>query len=159
MNLLHLSKRERFYFDVGEAIAMNNTRSLINLETLQVEFHLDKDSYDVTGVEEMDEEILEDSQKYLLVETIGSREAFTVMEEFVQTVKDKQMQQRLTNAINGKKPFAHFNHLVHTTDVRERWFEFKGKAYAEMAKAWIEHHASQELKEKIKALPAVRAAT
>ena len=49
-----------------------------------------------------------------------------------------------------------FNHLVHSTNVREQWFDFKNKTYTEMAKEWIEDNASEELKGRIKALPAVK---
>ncbi len=31
------SKRERFYFEVGEAMSMNNMRCLINMEALEVD--------------------------------------------------------------------------------------------------------------------------
>jgi calcineurin-like phosphoesterase family protein len=78
------------------------------------------------------------------------------MEAFVATVNDKHMRQRLSDALNGRKPFANFNHLVHTTSVREQWFDFKNRTYMEMAKEWIEDNASEGLKEKINLLPAVR---
>jgi hypothetical protein len=156
MNLLHLSKRERFYFDVGEALSMNHSRCFINQETLEVEIHAGEYDFDVTGEEDTAQEALDNPGKFLPVEAVSPREAFTVMADFVETVKDKHMQQRLTDALNGRKPFANFNHLVHTTNVREQWFDFKNRAYTEMAKEWIEENTSQELKEKIKALPAVR---
>lgn len=155
MNLLHLSKRERFYYDVGEALSMNNSRCFINQETLEVEIHAGEYDYEVTGEEDTAEEALNNPDKYFPVEPVSPREAFRVMADFVETVHDKHMQQRLTDALNGRKPFANFNHLVHTTKVREQWFDFKNRAYTEMVKEWIEENVSQELKEKIKALPAV----
>ncbi len=71
------------------------------------------------------------------------------------TIADQVMQQRLIDAINGRKPFANFNHLVHTTSAREQWFDFKNKAYTIMAKQWIKDNGSDLLKKKIKALPTV----
>ena len=156
MNLLHLSKRERFYYDVGEALSMNNMRCFINQETLEVEIHMGEDGYFMEDDEDPAQEALNNPDKYLPVEPVSPREAFRVMADFVETVHDKHMQQRLTDALNGRKPFANFNHLVHTTNVREQWFDFKNGAYTEMAKEWIEENVSQELKAKIKALPAVR---
>lgn len=156
MDLQHLSRRERFYFDVGAALSMKNSRSFINLETLEVEFHAGEYDYLVTGEEDTAQEALDNPDKYFLVEPLSSKEAFRVMADFVETVNDKPMQQRLTDALNGKKPFANFNHLVHTTNVREKWFDYKNRTYTEMAKEWIEDNASEELKEKIKALPAVQ---
>lgn len=156
MNLLHLSKRERFYYDVGEALSMNNGRCFIDQETMEVEIHAGEYDDMVTGMEDTAREALDNPERYLPVEPVSSGEAFSVMAAFVETVKDRQMQQRLTDALNGKKPFANFNHLVHNTNVREQWFDFKNRTYTEMAKQWIEDNASDELKEKIKALPAVR---
>ncbi len=156
MNLMHLSKRERFYYDVGEALSMNNMRCFINQETMEVEINPGEDYYFMEDDEDPVQEALNNPDKYLPVEPVSTREAFSVMADFVETVKDKHLQQRLIDALNGRKPFANFNHLVHTTTVREQWFDFKNNAYTEMAKEWIEENASLELKEKIKALPAVR---
>ncbi|MDB5246987.1 MAG: hypothetical protein JWQ40_1381 [Segetibacter sp.] len=156
MNLLHLSKRERFYYDVGEALAMNNMRCFINQETMEVEINAGEDSYFIDDEDDPAQEALDNPDKYLRIEPVSPREAFRVMADFVETVHDKHMQQRLTDALDGRKPFANFNHLVHSTNVRQQWFDFKNRAYTEMAKEWIEENASRELKEKIKALPAVR---
>ncbi|HEX8459973.1 MAG TPA: UPF0158 family protein [Segetibacter sp.] len=156
MNLLHLSKRERFYVDIGEALSMNNMRCFLNSETLEVEVNPGEDSYFIDDDDDPAQEALDNPEKYVPIEPVSPREAFRVMENFVGTIKDKHMRQRLTDALNGRKPFANFNHLVHTTVVREDWFDFKNRAYAEMAKEWIEDNASENLKEKIKALPAVR---
>jgi len=155
MNLLHLSKRERFYYDVGEALSMNSMRCFINQETMEVEIHAGEYDYDVTGEGDTAQEALDNPDKYLPVESVSTREAFRVMEDFVEAVHDKHMKQRLTDALNGRKPFANFNHLVHTTNVRQQWFDFENRAYTEMAKEWIEENANPQLKEKIKALPAV----
>jgi hypothetical protein len=108
---------------------------------MEVEFNAGEYDFMVTGMEDT------------ATEPVSSREAFKVMAAFVKTVKDKYMQQRLADALNSKKPSANFNHLVHSTNVREQWFDFKNRTYTEMAKEWIEYNASDELKEKIKALP------
>ena len=63
---------------------------------------------------------------------------------------------RLVDALIGRKSFANFNDLVHTTEVREQWFDFKGRNYMEMAKVWIERNVSLGLHERIQARPAVR---
>ncbi len=154
MNLTKLSKQERFYFDVGEAMSMNNLRSYINIETMEVEMYPSEDHF-FDDEEDLAVEAENNPAKFIPVETVSSREAFKVMEDFVDTVADQVMQQRLIDAINGRKPFANFNHLVHTTSAREQWFDFKNKAYTIMAKQWIKDNGSDLLKKKIKALPTV----
>ena len=77
------------------------------------------------------------------------------MEAFVETVKDKGLQRRLVQALERKKPFSNFKSIIDNSSVRQDWFEFRDKAYAEIAKDWLEDNASDELKEKIKSLPSV----
>ena len=154
MDLTKLSKQERFYFDVGEAMSMNNMRSFVNIETMEVEMCPSEDHF-FDDEEDNAEDAESNPDKFIPVETASSREAFKVMEDFVDTIADPLMQQRLTDAINGRKPFANFNHLVHTSSVREQWFDFKNKAYIVMAKQWIVENTGDSLKKKIKALPAV----
>lgn len=154
MNLLQLSKREKFYFYVGEALSINNTRCFINQETSEVEIHPGENYYSFDE-EDPAQDALNNPDKYRPVEQVLPSQAFKVMAGFAQTVKDKQMKRRLTGALNGRKPFANFNHLVHSTNVREQRFSFKNKSYTEMAKEWIDENANQKLKEKLKALPAL----
>lgn len=125
MNLLQLSKRERFYFDVGEALSMNNNRCFIDRETMKVETYAGEDDYMLSDEEDSAQEALDNTERYLPVELVSSREAFSVVADFVETVDDPDMQQRLADALNGRKPFANFNHLVHTTKVREQWLTLK----------------------------------
>ena len=94
----------------------------------------------------------------MVIEPVTSHKAFEIMENFVDTVGDVYLRQRLTDALKGSKPFANFNRLVHNTEVREEWFDFKNRAYMEMAKEWIVDAADEKLKQKIKALPTVRLA-
>ncbi len=63
MNLLQLSKRERFYFDVGEALSMNNSRCFIDQETLKVEIHAGEYDYMVTGEEDTAQEALDNPDR------------------------------------------------------------------------------------------------
>lgn len=134
MNLSQLSKRERFYFDVGEALSTNNSRCFIDQQTLEMKIHPGEDGYTITDEEDSAKEALDNPDKYLPIEPVSSHAAFRVMSAFTEAVENRNMQQRLSDALNGRKPFANFNHLVHTTNVRELWFDLKNKAYTEMAK-------------------------
>ena len=107
MDLTKLSKQERFYFDVGEAMSMNNMRSFVNIETMEVEMCPSEDHF-FDDEEDNAEDAESNPDKFIPVETASSREAFKVMEDFVDTIADLLMQQRLTDAINGRKPFANF---------------------------------------------------
>jgi hypothetical protein len=70
----------------------------------------------------------------LRIERVDPHEAFSVMVDFVETLNDSDMQDRLSDALNGRKPFAHFNRLVHTTTIREQWLNFTDRTYTEKLK-------------------------
>ena len=150
-----LSKRERFYFDVGEAMSMNNMRCFINMETLQVDIHVGEDAYGFDETECTFTEALKNPNKFLPLEAVPKHESFRIMENFIDTVKDKSLQAKLINGLGRKRPFANFKYIIDNSLLRQHWFDFRDDAYTQIAKEWIEENADEELKEKIKELPDV----
>ena len=52
--------------------------------------------------------------------------SFRIMKEFIETVEEKKLKERLLLAIQVQKPFAHFkSEIDNSGSERERWFEFK----------------------------------
>ncbi|MDQ6764044.1 MAG: hypothetical protein M3015_15650, partial [Bacteroidota bacterium] len=80
-----LSKKERFYFDVGEAMAMNNTRCFINRETLQVDIHAGGDAFFLDEEEDTATAALTNPGKFLPLEAVSPHDSFRVMENFIDT--------------------------------------------------------------------------
>jgi hypothetical protein len=80
-----------------------------------------------------DEELWEEDLKeiednwddYVEFEAMESRDAFIVMNDFIDTVEDQDFQERLTQAINRRKPFRNFMDLIDSGDYRQKWFDFK----------------------------------
>jgi phage pi2 protein 07 len=70
---------------------------------------------------------------YIEIEAMNSTESFRVMEAFTKTVKDKWIASRLLEALEGKKPFAHFNHCIHNMPDQHKkaWFSFKQERMVE----------------------------
>ena len=150
-----LSKRDKFYREVGEAMSMGDSRCFINNETLKVDIHASEEYFDSNDMEDSAEEATNNPEKFLLLKPISSRDAFETMEAFINTVKNKYLQNRLMQAIDQKKPFANFKKIIDNSIERQNWFDFRDKAYAEIAKEWLEDNASNELLQKIGALPIV----
>jgi hypothetical protein len=59
------------------------------------------------------------------------------MADFVNQLKKGIEADKLAQAVNGHKPFANFNHLIHNSKYREDWFAFRQKA---MEKYVIENY-------------------
>ncbi|MDD3321161.1 MAG: UPF0158 family protein [Paludibacter sp.] len=56
---------------------------------------------------------------------LESRESFRIMEDFTMQLKDTTFKNKLINVLNNRKPFANFNRIIHNSDFRQEWFDFK----------------------------------
>lgn len=68
---------------------------------------------------------------------IGSSEGYRIMEAFTERVKDEKLQNRLFRALDNRKPFANFNNIIHNSEKRQDWFDFKQR--------WLENKVSIEM--------------
>ncbi|MEO6638115.1 MAG: UPF0158 family protein [Ginsengibacter sp.] len=148
-----LSKRDRFYYEVGEAMAMNNMRCFIKTDTLEVEIHAGEDAFFLEEEEDTAKDALNNPAKFLPLEAVSPHESFKIMEGYIDTVKDTRLQAVLIQALERKRPFANFKNIVDNSPLRQQWFDYHDDAYTQLAKEWIEENAGKELKEKIKGLP------
>jgi hypothetical protein len=108
----------------------------INPETLEVE-EIPKGMVDGFSdfsinpeIEDEDDEdeqkfLHEDWETYITVEPRESHESFEIMEKFVEEVNDKTLKNKLINALNNRKPFAHYKDIVESSNYRKEWFAFK----------------------------------
>lgn len=149
------SEKDRFYNSVGEAMSMNDFRSFINIETLEVDTHASEDYFSWGDEEDSAQEAIENPDKFLPIENIHSSVGFRVMEDFIETVNNTGLQKQLVEALRRKRPFANFKHLIDNSSERQNWFDFRDDAYAAIAKQWLEDNAGEALLEKIKGLPSV----
>jgi hypothetical protein len=112
--------------------------SFLNPETLEIEdVPKDLDNHEeyelMTG--ENYEDMFEHSawDKCVIVEPPESSESFKIMEHFIDEVDDDEFRDRLINALNMRRPFAHFKQIVETSPLRQAWFDFKQKQLEMMA--------------------------
>ena len=79
--------------------------------------------------EEDDEQkfLHEDWESSISVEPRESHESFKIMEKFVDEVNDKNLKNKLVNALNNRRPFANFKNIVESSNYRNEWFAFKQK--------------------------------
>ena len=90
--------------------------------------------------EELDE-LDENWDDYFTFEPMSSRESFFVMADFVDTVEDQILQNRLVNALNRRKPFRNFKwEIDNSGEYRQKWFDFKEQRQIEAVKAQIDRY-------------------
>jgi hypothetical protein len=84
---------------------------------------------------------------YLRIEPVSSREQYRWMERYIPMVEDKELQTKLTRAIDGKGAFRRFKDvLMSYGPERERWFAFRSERLRIFMEAWLNAHALNPVK-------------
>jgi hypothetical protein len=79
---------------------------------------------------------------YLRIDPVSSREQYRWMERYIPMVEDPELQQKLTQAIDGKGAFRRFKDvLMSYGPERERWFSFRSERLRIFMEAWLSAHA------------------
>jgi len=106
-----------------------------DLETGKTIFisELDPEAGEVTP-----DDIDENPDRYLCIETPSPSEAYEWMVEFVERLDDEKLQEKLWIALDGKGAFRRFKDvLLDHPDRREAWFEFEDKKINAAIEEWV----------------------
>ncbi len=106
-------------------------RCFIHKKTKELKFIPDFDSFDFMD-EEMwkdETEFLEsDHEDYWELERMESGDSFNMMSDFIATVDDDTLRNKLAQTLQKSKPFRNFKFVIDNSgDYRKRWFEFKDR--------------------------------
>jgi cobalamin biosynthesis Mg chelatase CobN len=116
----------------------------VNLETMEIKTIIDTiQHYDVDteAWEEDINEVEENFDKYFQFERMDSRESYQVMEDFVETVQDTRLRDKLELGLSLSKPFRNFKDIIDDeNEYRKSWFEFRDARYIEFVIGQIERH-------------------
>ena len=74
---------------------------------------------------------------YVRIEPMNSSQSFAVMESFADQLKADGFEKKLIAALNRPKPFRNFNYLIHESDFRQEWFDFRQERNVEWVKEQI----------------------
>ncbi|HBH22219.1 MAG TPA: hypothetical protein DDY13_02230 [Cytophagales bacterium] len=104
-------------------------RCFYNLKSCEINTILNFDSW--IGVDEGPsgeqlKEIDENWDDYFVFPGFESYESFQIMADFAAEINDKGLQNKLVNALKGRKPFQNFKWQIDNTGgFRQQWFDFK----------------------------------
>lgn len=102
----------------------------LNKKTFEFEPILDWDEMNEPGFWEKEARKIEKKWKdYIIITKMESREAFQVMENFIDEVNDPRLKEDLIKILNRKSPFANFKMEVESSSHRQQWFDFRTKSY------------------------------
>jgi hypothetical protein len=115
-------------------------KCFIHKETFELVLFPEEDPDEEEWREDI-EKLDKEPDNYLEIGNMSSEDSFRLMEEFVQSVEDFDIQSRLMQAIQGHKPFANFKHQIHQAGAfRQRWFDFKKMKLIE----WVQNQLESE---------------
>ncbi|MEO1481474.1 MAG: UPF0158 family protein [Myxococcota bacterium] len=83
-------------------------------------------------------EVRQQIDSYAAVETIASRIQYQWLDEFIKSVDEEDLRERMEAAINGKGAFRRFKDILLTLpEERRRWFEFRDHKMRERIMEWV----------------------
>ena len=83
--------------------------------------------------------------EYFAFHAMESHESFQVMEDFIETIEDKNVRETFENIIQRKKPFQQFKYLLYDYPaLRERWFLYKDERYRKFVHEQLVDYESGE---------------
>lgn len=127
------SKRMKLSAEVIHKIAQEleaGMKVYLNRKTLEFEPVLDWDDISDTDFWEKEARKIERKWKdHIIITKMESREAFQVMENFIDEVDDPRLKEDLIKILNRRSPFANFKMEVESSSHRQQWFDFRTRCY------------------------------
>lgn len=104
----------------------------------------DKDIDDADDWQEdsirMAEELVEDPTEFISLPEKEEINEYGMMEDFVFSLKDKNNQKILFDAIEGRGAFRRFKDNVYFLGIELDWFAYRDEQYKKVAREWCENN-------------------
>jgi hypothetical protein len=108
-------------------------------QTGEIVEYMPNDDYAPEEQEATIERIDSEPGRYLKIERVPSREKFSWMEKFIETVGDPRLASRLAGALGGARPFRRFKDTLQGPEL-ERWYAFERGLVRRYVVEWLETH-------------------
>lgn len=100
------------------------------------------------AVQEADQIEAGHGSRFIRVPQADSHEGYRDMEDFICTVENQRLQDRLGRAISGRGAFRYFKDvLLDDPRERERWFKFKDERVRQRVLEWLESEGIEPIEE------------
>jgi hypothetical protein len=119
-------------------------RCFIHSNSKEVKFIPDYDKHPDMDSDVFDadtKEIENNFGDYIEIKGMDSHESFRVMADFVETVDNEKLREKLIQALDRSKPFRNFKFTIDNSGpYRDKWFKFKDKKLIE----WVESQMQEK---------------
>jgi hypothetical protein len=112
--------------------------SYLDLETGEV-VSVMREIMDSDEIDEIERRVNLEPERYRIIPSIDSSEAYDDMVKFIDTVEDRHLAELLSVAICGRGAFRRFKDVLLSYPVeRERWFEFQSDLMVRRVEEWLQ---------------------
>lgn len=134
--------------DIAEAIANGSPgiEYYLDLETGEIVWLADDIVVEEDrGIREAIEAGIE--ERFVDIPYVHSHEGYRDMKDFIDTLVDDSLREKLYIAIDGRGAFRRFKDvLLSYPEEREKWFEFSSSRNLQRAKAWLEERGIEAIR-------------
>ncbi len=103
------------------------------------------DSMSNEDQQELCDEIENNQNRFYRLPSQYDIHEYSIMEDFIDSLADTAIQNKLYRAIRGKGAFRKFKDEICYLGIREEWFAFQHDAYVEIAKEWCKDNQLEYL--------------
>jgi len=134
--------RKRVKIDWEELIAAFagsefDQSNYLDLETGEV-VSVMREIMDSDEIDEIERRVNLEPERYRIIPSIDSTEAYDDMVKFIDTVEDRHLAELLSVAICGKGAFRRFKDVLLSYPIeRQRWFEFQSDLMVRRVEEWL----------------------
>ncbi|MCU0569380.1 MAG: UPF0158 family protein [Oculatellaceae cyanobacterium Prado106] len=86
------------------------------------------------------QDVLQVPEKYVTLPDRFDINEYSLMEQFCCDLEDDTLSNTMLMIIKGSGAFRRFHGAIAQFDIANDWYQFKGKAFQEMAIDWLEAH-------------------
>jgi len=99
------------------------------------------ESEHIDVIEEVKARAAAEPDMFVVIDPPEPRDGYRIMEDFIFTVEEEQLRDRLLEALNSKKPFRYFRATVEDSPLCDAWYDFKDARMKEwllemLARVW-----------------------
>ena len=111
-----------------------------NTKTGEFDSYTDFDD-DIDGIDDKDSNAEKFKNKaWIACPSQWDINEYRIMTDFAETVTDLHKNELLCVALRGSGAFRRFKDTLHRTNLLDKWYEFKQKAFMKIAKEWCDEH-------------------
>ncbi len=124
-------------------------RSYLDLKTGEI-IQIFDDIMDRDEKELLDDKVEEGfGERYITIPNAESYDGYRDMEDFIETVKEVKLKEKLYDAIARKGAFRRFKDVLNSyPKERERWFKFKDEKVMERVNEWLDEEGIEIIPQK-----------